>query len=53
MTTINVIDESETLLAGWWVRKGERYISSWLTITDRERLWFKEQMTNRYGKNWS
>lgn len=47
-----IIDQSETLLAGWWTRKGERYISSWLTISDREKIWFKNRMVERFGENW-
>lgn len=50
--TIRVMDQNETLLAGWGARKGERYISSWLTISDIERKWFEKQMTGLYGKNW-
>lgn len=49
---IAVKQESETLLAGWWARKGERYISSWLTVSDIERKWFEKQMVELYGKNW-
>jgi hypothetical protein len=50
--TINVTDESDTYLAGWWVRKGERYISSWLTIDQRQYNWFDREMIKRFGINW-
>jgi len=50
--TINVIDESAIYIAGWWARKGERFISSWLSIEDREKTWFDNQMKSLYGENW-
>lgn len=51
--TIKIADQSEVLLAGWWARKGERYISSWLTINDIERKWFEKQMIGMHGKKWN
>lgn len=50
--TINVIDQSETYLAGWSVKKGMRYITAWLSVADKENIWFKQQMVSRFGEDW-
>ncbi len=51
--TINIIDESDTYLGGWWQRKGERFIASWLTIYETEKRWFESQMTLLHGRDWN
>lgn len=49
---INVEQQSDLYIGGWWVRKGERYIANWLTIYDEEQKWFDREMTKRFGRSW-